>query len=266
LSLADIEEATRIRRGFLEALEEERFADLPAPIYARGFIRTYSSFLGLDPQPLLQRYTAQVGTESTPEPLMLDEPLMRRAGPGLGATLFLAVMVLLVFAGLGWYGYNRFYLGVDPFASLGQTPASPGPATTAAGTAAQPAAERTRPAGATLPAPTSLYTPTATPVTPTPTRAATVAATATPIRGILVVAEVIAPTYIEVTVDGEELFVGTLQMGETPTWQGDERVNLRVGNAGGISLTVNGVEVGALGAPGEVLTVEYGLDNLPQPQ
>ena len=263
LSLADVEEATRIRRGFLGALEEERFAELPAPIYARGFIRTYSAFLGLDPEPLLQRYTSAVGPEGAPEPLMLDEPLTRRVGPGLGATVFLALMVLLVFAGVGWYSYNRFYLGVDPFAPLAQTRAAAAQATAtlsagavvAATTpavtpqSATQAAEGTRPAGATLPAPTSLYTPTATPVTPTPTRATTAVPTPTAIQGVLVAAEVIAPTYIEVTVDGVESFVGTLQLGDTPTWQGDERVNLRLGNAGGISLTVNGVDVGHAGGP-----------------
>jgi hypothetical protein len=38
---------------------------------------------------------------------------------------------------------------------------------------------------------------------------------------------------------------------------------MRVGNAGGLKLTVNGVEVGPLGKDGEVLDVRYNLDNLP---
>jgi len=39
LSLPDVEEATRIRRALLQALEEERFSDLPGDVYTKGFIR-----------------------------------------------------------------------------------------------------------------------------------------------------------------------------------------------------------------------------------
>ncbi len=38
----------RIRRVHLEAIEEGRFADLPGPVYALGFIRSYAEYLGLD--------------------------------------------------------------------------------------------------------------------------------------------------------------------------------------------------------------------------
>lgn len=276
LSFADVEATTHIRRYFLAALEEERFSDLPASIYTRGFIRTYSAFLGLDPAPLLARYSAAVGIQDLGSPPMLDEPLTRHIGPGPGVTLFLAVMVIIVLGAVGWYSYSRFYLGVDPLAALMQTqaaimrdtPASADNATLEVVTAApevSAAAAATRPSGATLPAPTLPLTATPTLPPATPTRTATRVPTATPVAGVVVSAEVIAPTYVEVTVDSEEVFVGTLQIGDAPVWQGDERVNVRVGNAGGLSLTVNGVSVGTLGTPGEVLTVEYTLDNLPQP-
>lgn len=48
-SLAEIERDTRINRLYLEALEEEHYEVLPAPVYTRGFLRSYARALGLDP-------------------------------------------------------------------------------------------------------------------------------------------------------------------------------------------------------------------------
>jgi cytoskeleton protein RodZ len=53
LTLEDAERDTRISRRYLQALEAEQFEVIPAPVYARGFLRSYSQYLGLDPQDLL---------------------------------------------------------------------------------------------------------------------------------------------------------------------------------------------------------------------
>jgi Helix-turn-helix domain/PASTA domain len=50
LSLEDAERSTLISRRFLRALETQDYSVFPAPVYARGFLRTYSRFLGLDPE------------------------------------------------------------------------------------------------------------------------------------------------------------------------------------------------------------------------
>lgn len=53
LTLEDAERDTRISRRYLQALETEQFEAIPAPVYARGFLRSYSQYLGLDPQEAL---------------------------------------------------------------------------------------------------------------------------------------------------------------------------------------------------------------------
>jgi cytoskeleton protein RodZ len=53
LSLSQVAQETRIRAPFLLALEDEEFGELPAPIYARAFLRTYSHYLDLDTAGLL---------------------------------------------------------------------------------------------------------------------------------------------------------------------------------------------------------------------
>lgn len=53
LTLEDAERVTRIPRKYLEALELENFGILPAPVYARGFLRSYAQYLSLNPDDLL---------------------------------------------------------------------------------------------------------------------------------------------------------------------------------------------------------------------
>jgi transcriptional regulator with XRE-family HTH domain len=48
LTIEDAERDTRISRRYLQALEDERFDLLPAPVYARGFMRSYAAYLQLD--------------------------------------------------------------------------------------------------------------------------------------------------------------------------------------------------------------------------
>lgn len=59
LPLETCAERTRIRSKYLIAMEENRFESLPEPAYARGFVKTYADFLGLDPGRLLDLYDEQ---------------------------------------------------------------------------------------------------------------------------------------------------------------------------------------------------------------
>jgi cytoskeleton protein RodZ len=56
IDLSAVERATKIRLKFLEAMEEDRWEELPAPVYARGFLSIYARFLDLDERALLDEY------------------------------------------------------------------------------------------------------------------------------------------------------------------------------------------------------------------
>lgn len=60
LSLDEVEEALRIRKRFLRALEVGDYAALPGPIQARGFIKNYARLLQLPVEEALARYEAEV--------------------------------------------------------------------------------------------------------------------------------------------------------------------------------------------------------------
>ena len=52
-TLQNAEQETRIRKTYLESLENNRFSDLPGQAYVTGFIRVYARYLGLKSNPLL---------------------------------------------------------------------------------------------------------------------------------------------------------------------------------------------------------------------
>ncbi|MYD28702.1 MAG: helix-turn-helix domain-containing protein [Dehalococcoidia bacterium] len=79
LSLEDAERDTRISRRYLQALEDERFDIIPAPVYARGFLRSYSQYLGVETAPLLARFP-----QDTPSPGSPSRPPSQEDRSGRG--------------------------------------------------------------------------------------------------------------------------------------------------------------------------------------
>ena len=96
LTLEEVERDTRISRRYLEALENENFGLLPAPVYARGFLRTYARYLGLEPANLLPLFP--VGYVE--EPVLQPWPKVARPrtwpSSGLLAGAVVGVLILIV--------------------------------------------------------------------------------------------------------------------------------------------------------------------------
>ncbi|WP_165943629.1 helix-turn-helix domain-containing protein [Roseicella aquatilis] len=104
-TLDDVARTLRIRRAYLVALEEGRLADLPAPAYAIGFIRSYARVLGLDDDALVRHYRELSGAAATPRSeLIFPEPVPDRAVP-TGA-LVLVGSLLAFGAYIGWYQWS----------------------------------------------------------------------------------------------------------------------------------------------------------------
>jgi cytoskeleton protein RodZ len=102
LSVQDVSVALRIRRPYIDAIEDGRLAALPAPAYAIGFVKTYAAALGLDQEEVARRWRAETGSALARKPeLSFPAPVPERGIPA-GA---LIVMGLVLAAGLygGWY-------------------------------------------------------------------------------------------------------------------------------------------------------------------
>ncbi len=60
VTLVDAAEFLNIRRSYLQAIEDERYGDLPGPPYAVGFVRGYAEYLGLDGHEITRRFRAEM--------------------------------------------------------------------------------------------------------------------------------------------------------------------------------------------------------------
>jgi hypothetical protein len=68
-------------------------------------------------------------------------------------------------------------------------------------------------------------------------------------------------TWVSVSSDGKPVFSGILQANQTKTVGGKQFAKMRVGNAAGIEVRLNGKMLGTLGARGQVLVVLFTPDN-----
>jgi len=74
-----------------------------------------------------------------------------------------------------------------------------------------------------------------------------------PSAGVQIRVEVVDRAWLRVGVDGEQAFEGILEEGFSQAWDARREIFVRCGNAGGVLVTVNGRDQGALGATGEVV-------------
>ena len=102
LTLEDVERDTRISRRYLQALEDERFDVLPAPVYARGFMRSYAGYLGLDDAEAVLSMPVELPRPEGLEPIAglrrqpaTNWPTVDLRLAGIVAAIMLAVALLL---------------------------------------------------------------------------------------------------------------------------------------------------------------------------
>jgi cytoskeleton protein RodZ len=145
LELDEVERVTKIRVRHLRAMEADRWELLPGSAYARGFLRTYATCLGLDSAVLMEQYRRrhESAEDAYPsdEPLLLKDPGSRR--PRLApigvvlaglAAVGLGIVVVLGLTGGSQTGKRHASAGAGPGA---QTPPN---TTSTAGSSPQPSA------------------------------------------------------------------------------------------------------------------------------
>jgi len=152
IDLGMIADTLRIRRVYLEAIEEGRYEDLPGGTYAVGFIRSYAEQLGLDPLELVRRFKLETAGEAEPEPQPVAFPKpVKTLGLPIGA-IVTGIVVAAALVAVGWYlfsGTERTSLLPRIPAALNEKVGSASPAPEAdkpAAPEAAPAPEAEKPA------------------------------------------------------------------------------------------------------------------------
>ncbi len=282
LDLDQVSSELKISSRFLDAIEREQFDRLPGGVFAKSFVRQYARMLDLDedeaaaevqrtlapPRLFVEDAPSKADHSTGPEFLPRVDSISSqhaKSGSWLPA-LGLVVAVML--------GCSLVY-------GLWQRERRPATADSASrGQAAKPQTAPMPTAAAATPAPTpdsgAESDTLAQPVTPTtpPQDAQMRPATANAAEGGgatettaavpalkpsgAVTVEITAdePVWILARTDGKYAFSGTLEANETRTVEAGGIVLLRLGNAGGVTITVNGKPIPVVGPKGQVRTVQ----------
>jgi cytoskeletal protein RodZ len=228
LSIDDLAKVTNIPTTLLRDMENDNFAKCGGETYARGHLRNIAAKVGIDERIFLDLFETEVTAPAKPIRELLNENnvTMPYQEPKRISWKILAAgsaAVLILFAGV-----QIFFLDSEDANE-------PEILVTTTTTPSSSASES---------------------VTPS------VAASPEIVGGVNV--ELVASrgtTWLYATNEnGEVLFSGQVRQGATKTFSAAKQVNLRVGNAGGVDISVNGKDVGSIGADREVANLTYNAD------
>jgi cytoskeleton protein RodZ len=256
ISLREVAKNTRVRESLLKAMEEDRHDLLPAPTIVKGFLNAYAKYVGLNPHDLILRYqNAPHGqpapSTEPPTPKRLEEkPKQRRYWLGF---IVAGVVVLGLILAYLYYLQPSQPTPPKPQESVSPKPEEPAPAQPETSTTIPPA-----PSGSPVsasPVPSSIpSTPISSAPVP-PSVAATVSAKEQ--KPLSLQLKAVEKTWLTLQLDNEPEKEMMLQPGETLSYQAADRIQLYVGNAGGLDLVFNGKNQGRFGKSGEVVTITF---------
>lgn len=222
ISLKEIADSTKINIRFLRALEEDRFDMLPEKFFTRGIIRTYAKYLGLEEQSVLNTYLESQTAKETQETSIGDKKPEISESPDSPPkekkiSLLFALMVLVILA-LIIVMYFVFRKDENPPPNATKIQSTP-----------QEIQEK--------------------PITTPP-----VTQEEPEIKQVELNIEIMVQqeTWLEIYADQVMLDSGIKSPGERLRFKALQEFLFHIGNAGGITYTINGQEGKGLGDPGTV--------------
>ena len=228
LSIDDLSAATNIRGPLLRQMESDNFSQCGGETYARGHLRNIATKLNVDPLLFLSAFEdEQMHVDRSMQDLLVENSVMREPGESRKVSwkVLSAISIsTLLIAGL-----------VQILVTNNSSPDIPVALeeTTQPSASAEPTTE---------PADDSVVS---------TGEGVEVIITATRARSWLFVSDS----------SGRTLFSGHISRGISKTFTTSEQLNLKVGNAGGVDLTVNGKKLDPVGVDGQVVSVSYGVDS-----
>lgn len=251
IALREIADASKISLRYLQALEADRFEVLPAAVFAKGFLRQYARYVGLDPEEVVNFYlAARQASESEEE----DEEAAAAGAPSSGLLsgwrLALLTLVLLAIVVLLYY-LTEWRTAREPGTAA---PGARGETERAEQVASEPAAP---PAPAAEPAPAAAATAAGDTV-----EAAATAAEPEGSAPIRVTLDFTGECWVQARVDGARAMAETRIQGESLHLEAERSVELTFGDGGAVGVEVNGMPLPLEGGPGRVVRLEVDLETV----
>jgi cytoskeleton protein RodZ len=229
LSLEDLAAKTNIRMSVLSEIEKNNFEHCGGETYARGHVRNIAAILKADQKEFIRLYEEEQGGETRSiKDLLIENSVMRL--PAEARKVSWKVLVLISVVSLFVVGIGQVVISnINTNDVVGAAPSASASPTAAESPSAEPSAESTFSSG----------------------------------TGVEVVINAVrAKSWLFVSdASGRTLFSGQVSRGAVKVFSSDSQLNLKVGNAGGVDLKVNGKKVEAIGVDGEVVSVSYGVDS-----
>ena len=252
ISLRDVSKNTRVREHILRAIEEDQLDLLPAATYVRGFLLAYAKYLRLDPNDILLRYErALKGEPAAPPPPQPLKP-KRKIPPTQPSKPKQKVLwntkQMWVVVGVIVASFIIFYF-FSPYSS--KLPIEPLPERSVEG---KPSIVPSPPAAATT------RTPEEKPVVEakkplTPSSPVTATTSVQEKKALSLQLKAAEETWVSLQVDDQPEREMTFKPGEGSSIQASNRIRMKLGNAGGLDLILNGRPLGKFGKSGEVVAL-----------
>ena len=284
ISLDQISSSTKIGTRMLQALEEEKFGQLPGGIFNKGFVRAYARVVGLDEDQTVADYLqasgeapaqkAELATRDVASrdsaardegdrisrlEAISDEP-SRPLPWGLFAVILLAIALLLSLWSHRRHEQERQDARPAPAKTTGQSRGAVAPqaAAPSAGGSAISASPST-PAASSLLTSASVNSPRPDQASPQISGPAVQSSSAAPAPGeFLVLIHAREESWISVAVDGKSSGSELLEPGSERTFRAHKDVAVKAGNAGGLDFQLDGKKLDVGGEFGEVKSVTIG--------
>jgi cytoskeleton protein RodZ len=248
ISLRDVADRTKISLRYLEAMEEDRFDLLPAPVFAKGFLREYARYVGLSPDEVVNHWLAVQQAGERPEGE--DEEASPRGARRLSRILLLLALLVLG-AVVAFLVYRQQHPAAarpaGPAGEVGSAPLGPAsvvpPPAPSSATASPTSATSSPSATAHLAGPAAL---------PAGPGAATAAAalqpppapeTEAPPAPLEVNLDFSRECWVDALIDGKKRIAEQRVAGEALRLPAQKTVQLTLGDAGAAEVQVNGASL-----------------------
>jgi cytoskeletal protein RodZ len=254
LDLADLSARTKISAKFLAAIEADDRQSIPGGFFYRSWVAQYARVLSLDAAAMTAEIDRILIQEQAPPlPGQVSGSLndikparitieRRSSGNRLTYSFVLLVAVMLGCSGL----YAWWHRSVQTQEARVQK--SDYRAASAAAKRPVPSVEMAQPVADP--------TPTDTPIENAAVAKAETTAVANASEGdVQIELSATEETWVSVSGDGKQAFSGILQPAEIKTVAARDEARIRVGNAGGLQVRLNGKSIGPIGTAGQVRTV-----------